>query len=230
MDQSQCVVKGILLSFPPKLVVIVSEMWPSWFLITGSVNFECTAIYSDDAASRRILTPLLDSTTWHGLRDFSVVQYSISTWFLLSGSLNWLMRLRLQHPGLVGRSLLSISFNRGTPSRSTSVAWLKGSHSYVGGVTDGSWFFGCDVASLRLPGLPVRPLTPSYGRQLRHIIIPSLPIEGFLVPQPPPGVLTTSAVCADDSTSIHPHGLLPVARATSAMIRCGCVFFLLEVD
>mmetsp|Transcript_1109 Transcript_1109/g.1694 ORF Transcript_1109/g.1694 Transcript_1109/m.1694 type:complete len:206 (-) Transcript_1109:1635-2252(-) len=80
------------------------------------------------------------------------------------------------------------------------------------------------MASLRLSMSPARSLASNYGRQLRHIIIPSIPIVGSLIHQCPPGPLTALSVCADDSASLHPHGLLTVGKATSAMVRCDCVF------
>ena len=215
------VLKGTLVPYPVTNVVIVSESWPSWLPITGSVNFHCLSIYSNDTVSRRVLSPMLGQTRWRSELDFRPVNYPQSALFLLSGRLRWLTTLRTLHSELRGRSLMSITFNGGIPQRTDEIIWTKAAHSFVGGVTAGSWFLGVDVT-----GFPSSPplLTSSYGRHLQHIIVTSSPISGKLVSKPPPGVLDSTSLCQDDQLALHPQGLLPIAGATHALIRCGSVF------
>jgi len=201
--------------------VIVSESWPSWFPISGSVNFVCASIYSNDTTSRKLLSPLLNTTQWFPEGRFQPSSYPLNTWFLISGCLEWITALRSRHLGLLGRSLLTVPFNGGIPCRTSSVTWIKELHSHVGGVTSGAWFLGVDIAELRSPWLL---LSGCYGRQLQHIIQPSSPIRGQLISRPPPGDATNFITCPDDRTSLHPHGLLPVEGAVHVQIRCGSVF------
>lgn len=146
LHDQRVVIKGLLALFPLKLVVIISESWPSWFPISGSVNYDCVSIYSNDTASRKLLTPMLNKTQWFPVARFQPSSYPLESWFLLSGPLEWMIALRSHHPGMLGRNLLSITFNGGIPRRADIIMWIKESHSHFSGVTSGTRFVGVYLA------------------------------------------------------------------------------------
>ena len=183
-DISQDLVEEGAATLPhiPGAAIVLSERWPSWTFVVGTLRPDSLLTYIEKAPPKlreEFAVTLYGNTR---IKDWPQVYAALSsptpTYVWIQGSDDFVMRMRsicsdLNLPKVT--AVLSSGNVLTTSAQSAMVSWSVVSHAQVGGVTDGRWW-------VKLPpscpsGGLFRRSVPRYLRHIRRTTEPGSPVD-----------------------------------------------------
>jgi hypothetical protein len=190
--------------------VVISEGWPSWLEVLPAFGFQDVKVWCQEPDTlSSFYSTLHDDSIFSKLNNLSHISKFRRPMLFVSGSRSFVKRIEAQFRHLRIWATISAEGSSGKWERVSKLktfSWKRVKHLNVGGLTDGSFWVGCNSYDQLIPTLD-----PNY-RCLKDILSPMHtgarssppPLDFIRRQQGEPKVLTNDGVLGH--SSLLPYG------------------------